>query len=596
MKRISLKLRCIIVCLLCIVHLSFSQTIDLDSLRKSYDKNPDPDTGLLLLKSAVIANPSLAEQYIDKIQSELNSKDEFLDFQLLKGDLYATLLKYDSAVKIYTNLLIQLKESKKASLQADINDKIGSIYLQLRENEQALSYFSVAKSIREDNNLTLELPKSYYNYGSAQFRLGNHKEAAENFKKGVSSIDRTNQVALLANTYYMLANSFKEEKSFDSALYHFENAKQLYDKIGPDQSKVLVSNEIAQVLIERGEYAEVISILEQNLVTIKTFNNWQYYDRTYGLLVDAYEGNGDYRSALKYEKQKFDTVVSFLISRRTESVAQITEDFRTTKGLDEAEEQLGQTEEELGQAKEQAFFATRRAKIFGGIIGFLAIILIITYLLFTRAIQKKQLENLEAMVLGEENERKRVAKDLHDGIGVLLTSVKLRLSNFQDKVEAKKEFQNSLDQIDNACTEVRRISHNMVPASLTKLGLQEAILDLLDNVSASTDIVIEEALDYKEGAYDESKEVLIYRVIQELINNSLKYADPDKLSVSISKSKQDYLLTYSDNGKGFDKSKIKFGLGLRSIASRVNILKGKLTYESSPGEGAIFNITIPHYG
>ena len=547
-----------------------------------YNTSANPETGLLLLKSSVNAKPALAEQYLEDVRSILTSEDELLTFELIKGDLFANTSKYDSAVKIYTSLLIQLKEPQDASLLADINDRIGGIYMQLREHEQALSYFTDAISIREDNNLTLELPKSYYTYGSAQFRLHNHIEAAENFKKVISNIDSASQAPLLANTYYMLANSFKELKFYDSALYHLENAKRIYNSIGANQSKVLVSNEIAQVMIERGQYAEVIPILEQNLVTLKTFGDWEYYNRTYGLLVDANEGIGDYRNALKYQKQKFDTVVSFLVSQRTESVVKITEDFRTTKGLDEAEE--------------QAFFATRKAKIFGAIIGILAIILIITYLLFTRAIQKKQLENLQAMVLGEENERKRVAKDLHDGIGVLLTSIKLRLSNFQDKIESKKEFQNSLDQIDNACTEVRRISHNMVPASLTKLGLQEAILDLLDNVRASTDIIIEEALDYKEGAYDESKEVLIYRVVQELINNSLKYASPEKLHVSISKSKQDYLLTYSDNGKGFDKSKIKFGLGLRSIASRVNILKGKLTYESSPGEGVTFNITIPHYG
>lgn len=568
--------------LLCIVKLSFGQATDLDSLKLAFDKDPNPNTGLLLLKSAVISNPVLAEQYSNRIQSVLRSEDHLLDYKVYRGDLYTNTSKYDSAVKIYIDLLVELEESDKTSLQADINDRIGSIYVQLRENQQALSYFSEALSIRVGNDLTLELPKSYYNYGSAQFRLGNHQEAAENFRKGVTSIREVNQKPLLANTYYMLANSFKELKSFDSAMHYFQYAKQLYDSVGTDQLKIAVSNELVALLMRSNKMTEAIPILQENLIIIQNFNDWQYYNRTYSLLVDAYEGTGDYRNALKYEKQKFDTVVTFLVSQRTESVAKITEDFRTTKGLDEAEE--------------EAFFATRRAKIFGAIIGILGIILIITYLLFTRAIQKKQLENLQAMVLGEENERKRVAKDLHDGIGVLLTSVKLRLSNFQDKVESKKEFQHSLEQIDNACTEVRRISHNMVPASLTKLGLQEAILDLLDNVSASTNIIIEEALDYKEGAYDESKEVLIYRVVQELINNSLKYANPDKLSVSISKSKQDYLLTYSDDGKGFDKTKIKFGLGLRSIASRVNILKGKLIYDSTPGTGTIFKITIPHYG
>lgn len=589
MKKIRIRPQCIAGILLCIVYLSFSQTPNLDSLKTAYDGSLNAETALLLLKEAVSSDHEMAEEYFNKIQTDFLSDDQHYQYEKLRGSLYTNLLKYDSAVQVYTDLLTRLEGTKKASLMADINDQIGSIYIQLRENDQAFSYFNEAIEIRIKNGLTAELPKSYYAFGNHQFRLSKINEAIISYKKGVSTIEGENQISLLANLYYMLGNAYNVPSTVDSAMYFLQSAKSLYDQVGGDRIRVAVSNELAKILILKTQYSEARPILEKNLSIIRSFNDWQYYNRTYGLLVAANEGTNDYKEALFYMKHKYDTMLKFLVSQRTESVAQITEDLRTTKGLDAAEEQAV-------QAEEQAFFATRKARIFGWVAIVLIIILIITYLLFTRAIQKKQLENLQAMVIGEENERKRVAKDLHDGIGVLLTSVKLRLSNFQDKVESKKEFQSSLDQIDNACTEVRRISHNMVPASLTKLGLQEAILDLLDNVSASTDIVIEEALDYKEGAYDESKEVLIYRVVQELINNSLKYADAHKLSVSISKSKQDYLLTYSDDGKGFDKSKIKFGLGLRSIASRVNILKGKLSYESAPGEGAIFNITIPHYG
>ncbi len=582
MKNKQLRLQCIVVVLLCIVNLTIGQTSSLDSIKSIYDKNPNPEVGLLLLTQAVSKDNKMAEEYFSKIDTSALTRDQRYQYERLKGDLYTSLSKYDRAVQIYTALLRRLEDTNKASLKADLNDQIGSIYIQLRENEQALSYYNEAIEIRKANNLSSELPKSYYAFGNHQFRLNKTEEAIRSYKKGVSSIEGDNQISLLANLYYMLGNGYNKPETIDSAKFYFQNAKQLYDQIGTNQMKIAISNELAGILIKTKSFEEAIPVLESNLVLVENFRDWQYYNRTYGLLVDAYEGKGDFRNALKYQKQKFDTVVNFLVSQRTESVAQITEDLRTDKQLD--------------QAEEQAFFATRRAKIFGMVIVIMVVIFIIAYLLFSRAIQKKKLENLQAMVLGEENERKRVAKDLHDGIGVLLTSVKLRLSNFQDKVEAKDDFKNSLEQIDNACTEVRRISHNMIPASLTKLGLQEAILDLLDNVQASTDIIIEEALSYEEGAYDESKEVLIYRVVQELINNSLKYADPTKLSIELAKSKQDYVLTYQDDGKGFEKSKVKSGLGFRSIASRVDILKGKLTFESSPGQGASFNITIPYYG
>ncbi len=559
-----------------------AQSSKIDSLTTSYAQTKSPITAIILAKEWITANPDSSQYYLNKVNQDSLEKKWAYEFKLAKSDLLQKKQLYDSAVTILTSLLKDLGESPQYILEANTNDRIGSIYLQLREKGQALSYFEEAINIRIEHNLTEELPKSYYGLGNIEFRDQKHVKAISNYKKGIINIDSTGQVSLLANLNYMMGNSYNFLRKTDSAVYHFQNAKKIYEDIGASQSIFLVSQELANALIIQNKYSEAIPILERNLDIISDFNSWQYYNRTYRLLVDAYEGAGDFRKALFYMKNKYDTAIKVLTNNKTQSVAKITEDFRTTKGLDEAEE--------------QAFFATQKAKTLGIVVAILIVLMLISYLLFNRAIQKKKLESLQAMVLGEENERKRVAKDLHDGIGVLLTSVKLRLSNFQDKVEAKEDFKNSLEQIDNACTEVRRISHNMVPASLTKLGLQEAILDLLDNVRASTDILIEEALDYKEGAYDESKEVLIYRVVQELINNSLKYAAPKKVSVSISKSKQDYLLTYKDDGKGFEKSKVKFGLGLRSIASRVDILKGKFTYESTPGEGAIFNITIPHYG
>lgn len=552
-------------------------------LQTTTENNPDKQQSLLDSAEVLLkTNIDSAKIYLDSINQSRLKIDQTINYNRLKGSYFKRSLKLDSAVKYFTQALVGLEVHEAPSIEADVNDQIGFTYIDLRDSEKAFMYFNEANEIRKNNQLNDELSKSYYAQGNIHFRLRDIGKAVTSYKKGIETIDGGSNISLLANLNYMLGNSYNMLSDVDSALYFFRRAKELYDNIGPDQSRVLVSNEIALALIFQNKFSEAIPILEENLITIQSFKDWQYYNRTYRLLVDAYEGTGDYMNALKYQKQKFDTVMNFLVSQRTESVAQITEDHRTDKQLD--------------QAEEQAFFATRRAKIFGTALAILAVVLIISYLLFSRAIQKKKLENLQAMVLGEENERKRVAKDLHDGIGVLLTSVKLRLSNFQDKVESKEDFQNSLEQIDNACTEVRRISHNMVPASLTKLGLQEAILDLLDNVRASTEIAIEEALDYEEGAYDESKEVLIYRVIQELINNSLKYADPTRLRIALSKSKQEYQLTYEDNGKGFEKSKVKSGLGLRSIASRIDILKGKLTFESAPGQGTTYNITIPHYG
>lgn len=557
-----------------------AQSTSIDSLKNIFERSKDINTGIELIGTFSPLNPDSAVYYLHQTEQQNLSEEQKINLERARGSLLSLTSKYDSAVKVFTALLILLEDKQGyESTEAAVLDNIGSLYLTLREPNQAIDFLNRSKKIREDNGLRSELPKSYYALGNVHLRLSQREKAIESYKKGIEAINGSKEQQVLeANINYMLGANYSGIKN-DSALFYLTKAKVLYDSLGPPQSQVQVGTEIAKVMMYQGNYAQAIPVLEKNLIQIKPFKDWQQYFSAYTNLTKAYEGIGDYKKALAYQKLKYDTVVTFLTKQQTQSVAKITEDYRTDKQLDEAEE--------------TAFFATQRAKVYGSGAIVLIMVLIISYLLFTRAIQKKKLENLRAMIIGEENERKRVAKDLHDGIGVLLTSVKLRLTNFEDKVEDKSGFQNSLLQIDNACTEVRRISHNMVPASLTKLGLAESMLDLFDNVKASTKIEIQEKLSYSEGDFDESSEVLLYRILQELVNNTLKYSKANTIQVEMKKVKGEYHIDYKDNGIGFDKAKTKKGLGLKSIASRVDILKGKLSIESVEGAGAYFSITIP---
>ncbi|WP_323757523.1 tetratricopeptide repeat-containing sensor histidine kinase [Roseivirga sp.] len=558
----------------------FGQSLKIDSLKQTYAQNSQPSTAIELAEILTLSNTDSAIYFLKQVEKNSLSEEGRIQFDKVKGRLLTVTNQYDSAVLVYTDLLRILEgKSEYLKLEADILDNVGGIYLTLRENDQSLDFINRAKKIREVNGLKSEIHKSYYSLGNFLFRTGKSREAVNNYRKGLSLLTNKTDTSFLANLNYMMGTAYNILKQNDSSLYFLQKAKVMYDQTHQVISQINTANSMAQAMISEQRFSEAIPLLENNIKLLESNGDWQKYMAAYSQLSKAYEGLEDYKNALAYQKLRYDTVVGFLAKQRTQSVAKITEDYRTDKQLDEAEE--------------VAFYATQRAKIFGGIAVGLIMLLIISYLLFSRTIQRKKLENLRAMILGEENERKRVAKDLHDGIGVLLTSVKMRLSNFEDKIEDKVAFQSSLGQIDNACSEVRRISHNMVPASLSKLGLEEAMLDLFDNVTASTQIEIQEKLSYEEGDFEESSEVLIYRVIQELVNNTLKYAKASSIQVKMGKLKEEYIIEYKDNGIGFDKTKVKNGLGLKSIASRIDILKGKLTFDSIEGKGVSFKINIP---
>jgi signal transduction histidine kinase len=533
-------------------------------------------------------NVDSANFLLTQIDTVSLSISQEIQFYQGYGQLLISEQKYDLAVKAYTQLLKKLPEDREYVIRiAELYDAIGGIYNNYQKQfDLAESYFLEALKIRESYKLINELNSSYYNLGTVYFRKSQHNSAIDYFKKALASINGESHISLAANLNYMTGMSFlrigtenNQPEKFDSAVNYLKAAKEMYHTMASPYMEGVVAMEQVGILVELGKNQEAIDGLNYILNESSIPKTIQNYVRIYGLLSKSHANLNDFEKAFRYKQLESDSLRRDINNSRLQSVAKITEDYRTDKQLDEAEE--------------TAFFATQRAKIYGTVTIALIMVLVISYLLFTRAIQKKKLENLRAMIIGEENERKRVAKDLHDGIGVLLTSVKLRLTNFEDKVEDKSGFQDSLLQIDNACTEVRRISHNMVPASLTKLGLAEAMLDLFDNVQASTDIKIQEKLAYSEGDFDESSEVLLYRIMQELVNNTLKYSKANTIAVEMKKVNSDYQIEYKDNGIGFDKAKAKKGLGLKSIASRVDILKGKLSIESTDGAGVNFHITIP---
>lgn len=532
--------------------------------------------------------PDSALFYLNQVDTVDLTNLQVAKFYEVLGTSLMNKRNFDKAVRAFSNALNKLEENKQnASSIASLLDLIGTSYNNdQKQFDLAESYFLDALKIRESYKLLNELNTSYYNLGTVYFRKSQHNSAIAYFKKALESITGESHISLAANLNYMTGMSFlrigsenNQPEKFDSAVNYLNTAKEMYRTMASPYMEGVVAMEQVGILVELGKNQDAIDGLNYILNESSIPKTIQNYVRIYGLLSKSYANLNDFEKAFRYKQLESDSLRKDINNSRLQSVAKITEDYRTDKQLDEAEE--------------TAFFATQRAKIYGSVALVLIMALIISYLLFTRAIQKKKLENLRAMIIGEENERKRVAKDLHDGIGVLLTSVKLRLTNFEDRVEDKSGFQNSLLQIDNACTEVRRISHNMVPASLTKLGLAEAMLDLFDNVQASTDIKIQEKIEYSEGDFDESSEVLVYRILQELVNNTLKYSQANTIAVEMKKVGGDYQIDYKDNGIGFDKAQAKKGLGLKSIASRVDILKGKLSIESAEGAGVNFRITIP---
>ncbi|MEN8225975.1 MAG: sensor histidine kinase [Bacteroidota bacterium] len=199
------------------------------------------------------------------------------------------------------------------------------------------------------------------------------------------------------------------------------------------------------------------------------------------------------------------------------------------------------------------------------------------------------------LVEGEERERKRVAMELHDNLGVLLSATKMQFSEIHDKDPANKELiEKATKYLEQASTDVRKISHNLMPGLLTKLGLFEALAELFENLGESDKM---EAFFEVVGPKDrlpENTEIMLYRVIQELINNTLKHAEADNIDMTMIVQPDEMNISYSDNGKGFKVEEVlkKKTMGMQNIQSRVKFMDGTVSIDSN-GHGAVYRICIP---
>ena len=197
----------------------------------------------------------------------------------------------------------------------------------------------------------------------------------------------------------------------------------------------------------------------------------------------------------------------------------------------------------------------------------------------------RQLVAVDSLLKGQEEERSRLAKDLHDGLGGLLSGVKFSLSNMKDNLIVTPDnmavFERSLDMIDTSIRELRRVAHNMMPEMLVKFGLDEALKEYCNFVNA-TKLICSKIPVIRNGNPDWTvrKEIIIYRIIQELLNNILKHAAASEALVQLIKEENRLSIVVEDNGKGFDPSVLENnkGAGWTNIRSRVDYLQGRIGY------------------
>jgi len=314
-----------------------------------------------------------------------------------------------------------------------------------------------------------------------------------------------------------------------------------------------------------------------------------------------FEQQGKFRKAYEYAQKRQALTDSIYRKDNAERIAEMNAKYE----LEKKERRIIEQNLNLEKQKLQRFYYQFGALL----VGLLALLTWVYYrkrLQYHRQInqqkiielrQQKDLEVMNAMLNGQEKERGRVAKDLHDGLGGVLSALK---SHFQGvaqefpKIEHSRKYQKTLDLVTNAGDEVRRVAHDIMPRALSLAGLQPAVEDLAESLTAEGIECKVEIINLPENC-PKTKEIMLFRIIQEMVNNIKKHSEAKHVIIQIFGQKNIVNLMIEDDGIGFDVAQAmkKNGMGLSSIESRVAFLNGKIVWDSVKGQGTTINVEIP---
>ena len=551
---------------------------------------------LALSKSGLESGILIAKEVGNSVSlAELNAKLSTVTY--LQGELD---IAFDYAIKA-----ISIFEEEKMAV------RVGAMYCSLgyslkrRDMAQANSYMRKGISILEKQSDSLELEAGYNNYGVLKEMENRLDSAAHFYSLALNwALGRNDSIAIPYALNHLAGVAILEEDS--------QQAKKLFDRAYSIRKKRKEAYGILENTIYYGDYFVAFSqpdsaIFYFKLAISQTYKVGYPYMRQYCFeqLALVYEKEGNTTRALSAQKMYSAIKDSLITEKRTVQLAEMETRFKTVQ---KEKENLILKQEK----QEQQLIVSRQQNWIIAIVGGALIILLFGLFILQRnkrmaeakrdaAIIEEREKGLRSIIQATEDERKRIAKDLHDGIVQSLTGLSLRLQKQEASEKAKSvgldtELNSTRGILDESIAEVRGISHQMMPRVLSETGLIEALDDMLQKSLGLTDIQYEfEHHNVQDQRFKETVEISLYRICQELVNNIIKHSQAKAVSVQLLKTKSHLVLVVEDNGKGFefDDPGNQNGIGLMNISSRTKAIHGELNYEPSPEQGTVATIRVP---
>lgn len=641
--------RVLLLFLFASIFIGYSQDLTLEDLKnkvaKSNTKKEEVNALNELGNYWFAINYDSATVYYKKayeISKSINFKEGVFDFASSQGNVYMYQGRYDELIKLMKTSIENAKKYNDIHNEAKFTVNLGNAFMSNAEFQKALQYFqkgiqlfnknkeydferkinlmisvcfsnskNLDKAIEYSKKALLQaivandsatISKAYENIGSDYLEKNQFKTAKPYILKGKEVATKLNSLPNLANLDYYLSRVLHSEKKYKEAIHLIKKSLNYYTETGNDFYKINALTFLSIYQKDGGEYQNALQNLKLAEGLALKNDMKSHLLLIYPEAAQLNKKIKNYELAYNYLEKHFQLNDSVSSNDLQKQLQDLDTKYQTAKKDSQIKEQEAKLEHR--RLLNYIFAGAVIGVLLIGFLGYrnLKNRQIIQQQKINELETEKQLTATEAVLRGEEQERSRLAKDLHDGLGGMLSGVKLSFNVMKENLimtpENAKAFERSIDQLDNSIREMRRVAHNMLPENLLKYGLDSALREFCSELNRTTTLRVNyQSLDMANHEFSQEISVTSYRIVQELVNNALKHSGAKSLLVQSHLSDEEKMLhiTVEDDGSGFDSMKLSEseGIGWRNIQNRVQLIKGKIDLNSALGKGTSVLIEIP---
>jgi signal transduction histidine kinase len=516
-----------------------------------------------------------------------------------KGDYEKALQNYYEALKIYET---QDNEGKTAMILTNI----GIVLKAQKEYKNVVGLYRKASTIYQKLNDSFGLAAAHANLGSVYLNLSNYDSSLYYSQLAGKEFEAQNIKQFLPTTWtnaaiaYEKTNRPKESKEF------FLKAKKLQEEYKSKKELSYTLSRLAGLENKLGNSASSLKYAQEALTLAENSKALEQIMQAHEALAESNASANDFQRAYREHIQFTNYKDSLFQEQKSKQLIEMQTKYETEKNKQQIVF-LHQENNIKKAAIERNYF------IIGGLMLLLLILLLLAYLWRYRTVQKQKAiaqeqkvrlreTQINAVIESQEQERKRFASDLHDGMGQLVAALQLTIQSIKEPNSPEKTVslvENSEQLLNDIQTEIRNIAFNLMPPVLVKEGLVPALHELLRRVNKASQLKATLTVHDVPNRFTAVVEISLYRILQELISNTLKHSNATTMLISFTGHNEEVVITVEDNGNGFDLALLQNSTqsnGWRTIQTRMHLIKGHIEFDVVEGRKSnTITIQIPTF-